>query len=179
MSDYKNPMDSYRRKDVWHRDGDGFLIEISRHTSASVFEYDSEGPNRWCVYAYIYPKHPHFAAFSGPDIWQDASGILPLHGGCTYLEYPMYDGEVTSVKVGADYHHLHDERFTHYATADQAISVFEDADELFDKLQSMAAPEPVRVVTIAGLDRDPPRYCSFCFEADCGGECSGDGLMGG
>ena len=41
------------------------------------------------------------------------------------------------------------------------------------------APEPLRVVTIAGVDRDPPRYCSFCFEADCGGECSGDGLMGG
>ncbi|PRF54660.1 hypothetical protein C6Q15_28260 [Burkholderia multivorans] len=79
--------------------------------------------------------------------------MLPLHGGCTLLEYPMYDGKIASVKVGADYHHLHDTRFTHYATADEARLVFEDADELFDKLQSMAAPEPVRHVTIAGVDR--------------------------
>ncbi|MCW3676250.1 hypothetical protein [Burkholderia cenocepacia] len=142
---------AYRHKDVFHRDGKGFLIEVSRHTSPVMHEFDSEGPNRWCVYAYIYPSHPHFASFSGPNIWQDATTVLPLHGGCTLLEYPMYDGKVTSVKVGADYHHLHDTRFTHYATADEARLVFEDADELFDKLQSMAAPEPVRVVTIAGV----------------------------
>ncbi|PRF08632.1 hypothetical protein C6Q07_11055 [Burkholderia multivorans] len=118
-----------------------------------MHEFDSEGPHRWCVYAYIYPSHPHFASFSGPNIWQDATTVLPLHGGCTLLEYPMYDGKIASVKVGADYHHLHDTRFTHYATADEARLVFEDADELFDKLQSMAAPEPVRHVTIAGVDR--------------------------
>lgn len=45
-------------------------------------------------------------------------------------------------------------------------------------LPAEEAPEPVRHVTIAGVDRDPPRYCSFCFEADCNGECSGDGAMG-
>ncbi|HDR9834681.1 TPA: hypothetical protein QDC51_001445 [Burkholderia multivorans] len=40
------------------------------------------------------------------------------------------------------------------------------------------APVPVRHFTIAGVDRDAPRRCSFCFEADCNGECSGDGAMG-
>lgn len=138
MSDYKNPMDGFRHKDIWHRGGKGFLIEVSRHASFSTLEYDSEGAHRWCVYAYIYPAHPHFAAFNGKDLWQDATRVLPLHGGCSYVDYPMYDGKVTSVKVGADYHHLHDEHFTHCATADQAISVFDDANELFDKLQSMA-----------------------------------------
>ncbi|UVE55279.1 hypothetical protein [Burkholderia sp. EMB26] len=51
-------------------------------------------------------------------------------------------------------------------------------DTALIKAGRKAAPEPVRVVTIAGVDRDPPRYCSFCFEADCNGECSGDGAMG-
>ncbi|AVR10271.1 hypothetical protein BTP_2363 [Burkholderia thailandensis Phuket 4W-1] len=52
-------------------------------------------------------------------------------------------------------------------------------DAALIKAGRKAAPTAVRHVTIAGADRDPPRYCSFCFEADCGGECSGDGLMGG
>ncbi|OMT68751.1 hypothetical protein AQ764_14330 [Burkholderia pseudomallei] len=52
-------------------------------------------------------------------------------------------------------------------------------DAALIKAGRKAALTTVRHVTIAGVDRDPPRYCSFCFEADCGGECSGDGLMGG
>ncbi|AET91057.1 hypothetical protein BYI23_B004500 [Burkholderia sp. YI23] len=97
-----------------------------------------EGPHRWAVYAYIYPKHPHFSAFSGANLWQEATAVLHLHGSCSYLEYPMYDGKVTSVKVGADYHHLHDDRFTYYATQAEAREVFKDADELFAQLQTRA-----------------------------------------
>ncbi|AOI76084.1 hypothetical protein [Burkholderia sp. NRF60-BP8] len=51
-------------------------------------------------------------------------------------------------------------------------------DAALIKAGRKAAPTAVRHVTIAGVDRDPPRYCSFCFEADCNGECSGDGAMG-
>ncbi|MDR8920511.1 hypothetical protein [Burkholderia multivorans] len=51
-------------------------------------------------------------------------------------------------------------------------------DAALIKAGRKAAPTAVRHVTIAGVDRDPPKYCSFCFEADCNGECSGDGAMG-
>lgn len=135
MSEIKHTPDNWRHVDVWHRKGKDFLIEIRRH-SAHVAEFESEGPNRWCVYAYIYPKHPHFAAFSGSSIFQDAGAQLHFHRGPSYLEYPMYEGKVTSVKVGADYHHLHDERFTHYVTAADAREVFDDAEELFLQLQT-------------------------------------------
>ena len=111
-----------------------FAIEISRHYGTQD-EY--EGPHRWAVYAYVYPSHPHFGKFDGPNLWQDATQVLPLHGGCSYLDYPVHDGKVTCVKVGADYHHLHDD-FTHCATADEAYRVFRDADELFDALMAMA-----------------------------------------
>lgn len=131
MSESKQQWD---HKDVWRRRGKDFMVEISRHSSGLSREYDSEGPNRWCVYAYIYPQHPHFAKFDGPQMWQDAASMLILHGGPSLLEYPMYEGRVTSVKVGCDYHHLHDVRFTHMATAEEARRVFDDADELFDQL---------------------------------------------
>lgn len=131
---------NWRHKDLWHRRGKNFLIEISRHPE-QVPEWETEGPNRWAVYAYIYPTHPHFAAFSGPAIYQDATAALHLHAGCSLLEYPMYDGKVTSVKVGADYHHLHDEHFTYCATPAEAYRVFADADQLFEQLQRLAATD--------------------------------------
>lgn len=124
----------WEHKDKWHRHGKNFLVEVSRH-NGTADHYD--GPNRWAVYAYIYPQHPHFAKFEGPRMWQEAATSLPFHGGPSLLEYPMYEGKVTSVKVGSDYHHLHDD-FTHYATKDEAYAVFADADELFDWLQAKA-----------------------------------------
>ena len=121
------------KKDEWRKRGLDFMVTVSRHNSTSS-DFD-EGPNRWAVYAYIYPAHPHFAKFDGPRIYQDAANEMPLHCGASLLNYPMYDNKVTSVQVGADYHHLHDD-FTHYATQDDAREVFADADRLFDWLQS-------------------------------------------
>jgi hypothetical protein len=136
MSEIKDAPEGWDHKDVWRRRGKDFLIEVTRHSVDFVDHW--EGPNRWAVYAYIYPKHPHFGVFDGPHIWQDATSVLHLHGGCSFLEYPMYDGKVTSVKVGADYHHLHDDRFTNYATPAEAHEVFSDANELFEQLQNRA-----------------------------------------
>lgn len=129
-------MSDWDHKDVWRRPGKDFSIEITRH-SARIMD-DWEGPHRWAVYAYIYPKNPHFSAFEGPQMFQDAASMLHLHCGPSLLQYPMYEGKVTSVKVGADYHHLHDERFSHYATKDDAYEVFKDAEELFEQLQTRA-----------------------------------------
>lgn len=133
-------MSDWKHKDMWTREGKNFIVQVSRH-SVNVEDpacYDSDHGQRWCVYAYIYPKHPHFAKFEGPNIWQDATSIMPLHAGCSLLKYPMYDGKVTSVHVGCDYNHLHDERFTQMKTQADAYSIFRDADELYDWLQERA-----------------------------------------
>lgn len=129
-------MNNWRHKDMWSMDGKNFMVLVSRH-SEPVREasacFDSEGPHRWCVYAYVYPKHPHFAAFNGTEeMWQDAATQMPLHGGPSLCRKHL-DGktaEVTSYQVGADYHHLHDWQYTEYATQDDARSVFADAEEL-------------------------------------------------
>ena len=132
---------AWRRKEIWSRDGKNFLVQISRHgESRSEDDYSPEGPHRWCVYAYIYPKHPRFAKFEGSAMWQAAATALPMHGGPSLLTLHYGDdGKVLSVQVGCDYNHLHDDGYTHLATAEQAWSVFNDADELFDYLQSEAS----------------------------------------
>lgn len=125
---------NWKHKDEWKLFGKNYLVAITRHTESA---FAGDGEHRWCVYAYIYPKHPHFSNFSGADMWQDSATCLPLHGGPTYLEYPMYNGEVTSVKVGCDYNHLHDTYFTHCATKEEAYEVFEDAEILYNFLKRL------------------------------------------
>lgn len=75
-------------KDLWRKRGADFLVEVSRHSEPVREEsgcFDAEGPHRWCVYAYVYPKHPHFANFDGTDrMSQDAASALPLHGGPSF-----------------------------------------------------------------------------------------------
>ena len=122
---------NWRHKDIWTRDGENFIVQVSRHSVMSINEYDSTGPHRWCVYAYIYPEHQSFASFDGPNMWQHAATRLPFHGGPSLLRWHYDDDrKPTSVQVGADYCHLHDDRFTHMATNDDARTVFADADEL-------------------------------------------------
>jgi len=125
----------WRHSESWRMSGRDFMIEVNRHEGRVCI---GEGPNRWCVYAYIYPPHPYFASFNGPDMFQDAACRLPLHCGPSLLEYPMYDGKVTCVRVGCDYSHLHDSTFTHMATREDAYSVFADAQELHDYLSAKA-----------------------------------------
>lgn len=133
-------MTNYRKTEDWKREGKGFLVVVNHYTSPMREEpacYDSEGPHRWCVYAYIYPSHPHFVAFDGAEtMWQPAASMMPLHGGPSLLrvhtKHP--DHAVTSYQVGADYHHLHDTAYTRMANEQEAFSVFADADELFDWL---------------------------------------------
>jgi hypothetical protein len=122
---------NWEHKDEWHSHGKDFLIVVKHHTVVVHESNYYEGPHRWCVYAYIYPKHPHFAKFDGPDMWQDAAAEMPLHGGPSLLRWHRGDdGKPTSVQVGADYNHLHDDYFTQYSTADDAREVFIDAERL-------------------------------------------------
>lgn len=105
--------------------------------------YDrNDGGHRWFVYGYVYPKHPLFAKFDGDSLWQAATDDLPLHGGCTYLHYHRDgDGKVVSIQFGADYRHLHDDRFSYAEEFDGDVK--NDAEGLFERLSQMtevAAP---------------------------------------
>jgi len=119
---------------TWRRRYDHFLIEVVRRTRPprKTDDFcDERGPYLWNVYAYIYPPHWHFASFDGDKHWQPATDVMPLHGGCTYLEYHLRPGEtglvVSAVQVGCDYSHLHDDRHTHDA---DGVEPFRDAKAL-------------------------------------------------
>lgn len=76
-------------------------------------------------------------------MYQDAATELPLHAGPSFLQcHTDGNGVTTSVQVGADYNHLHDDHFTHYATAEDAMSVFLDADDLAKFLAAESTPDP-------------------------------------
>jgi len=144
-------MKEWNRKDTWKRMGKNFLVKIDRHNveipSDLPMCFDSEGGNRWCVYAYIYPKHPLFSKIE-PDggMFQDSTSNLPLHCGASYFEPHYYLNheskkvELTSFQIGADYNHLHDTHYTRMETREEAYQVFADAEELFDYLSTTANP---------------------------------------
>lgn len=125
--------------------GEGFLIEVVRNTSEYQYEGSSEGPNRWNVYAYIYPSHPHFNAFSGESLFQDAAMKLEFHCGPSYVRpYSEQGKPIHCWQVGSDYNHLHDDRFTHMSTKEEATEVFYDAESLFEQLTNMIAKDEAR-----------------------------------
>jgi hypothetical protein len=125
---------NWRHKDVWSSRGNNFCVEVSRHEVLS----DADGPHRWCVYAYIYPQHKHFAKFDGFDFWQDATGVLECHSYVSLLKYNRDEDEkVASVQVGWDYNHDGDSRYTHLATKEDAFMVFGDALRLYEQLAEL------------------------------------------
>jgi hypothetical protein len=121
-------------KDIWTRREKSFCVQVSRH-EVSSYPFEELGPNRWCIYAYIYPSHSYFLKFKGTDLWQEATLTMPLHGGCSFLEWKEHDKQITSIQVGADYNHLHDRDYTFFATKEEAVSVFIDAEELIEWLE--------------------------------------------
>lgn len=129
-------------KDEWRLNGEQFTITVCRHTSPSIPSLPSlpslqsnEGVHRWTVYAYIYPKHWYFDKFNKSSIiFDDVCTNLPLHGGPTFLEFHRGLDAVNSVQVGCDYNHYDDEYYTHLATFEDAKSIFNDAQELFNWL---------------------------------------------
>jgi len=129
---------NWQHRDVWTRQTQHFTVQVERREveqADSAFEV--LGPNRWNVYVYIYPTHPHFHKFDGPSWGQEAILEMPLHGGCTFLKYhkDALNGEVTGIQVGCDYNHDGDARYTHHATPADGIKQFRDADELFAWLE--------------------------------------------
>lgn len=136
-------MNTWNHKDSWQNRGKNFMVEVYHYTevqSELSMVYCDSGPHRWNVYAYIYPKHPHFDKFDrGDGMWQGAASMLDFHGGPTFLAFPQFNDEVTCVKVGCDYNHLHDSYYTRLETCEDAEDVFADAQRLFDRLEAMEA----------------------------------------
>jgi hypothetical protein len=132
-------MNEWKERRLWYRSGANFVVEVSLHTvEQSEFDLGRLGEYRWCVYAYIYPTHPHFAKFDAEGMFQPAANDMPLHGGpCYFQQLRGGDGpEVTAIKVGCDYNHIYDERYSFMPNKEAAGSVFMDADELFRWLEN-------------------------------------------
>jgi hypothetical protein len=127
----------WKHKDEWHQRADKFLVVVKHYTEKPFDLYP--GVHRWNVYAYIYPKHKLFGEFKGSELFQSSASALPLHGGASLLTWHYDDdGKPTIVQVGSDYLHLYDDRFSEYATPEDAYEVFEDAEKLFDYLARKA-----------------------------------------
>lgn len=123
--------DDWRHAQKWKKEGSDFLVEVSLHQADLVRD---GGPNRWCVYAYIYPAHPLFGEFKGGGFFQEAACKLPLHCYCSFLTYHRNESDVTSIQVGADYGHIDDWAYTLESTPEEASGVFRDALRLFEFL---------------------------------------------
>lgn len=132
---------NYRKSENWKREGKGFMVMVNHYTEPQREEaacFDSEGPHRWCVYAYVYPSHPHFAAFDGTEtMWQGAATMMPGHSYPSFLRIhtKQPDNAVCSYQVGWDYNHHGDWEYTRLANEHEAFGVFADADQLFDWLR--------------------------------------------
>lgn len=135
----RSALPEWAPKREWWLTGSDFLVVVKHH----INKY-SENPgdqNRWNVYAYVYPKHWHFPAFSGESLFQDAACALPLHAGPSFCRIHRDEKGVTAYQVGSDYDHLHDERFREETPEDHFPNgtVFQDAKRLVDWLASPQA----------------------------------------
>ena len=128
-------LNSWDAVQEWHRRGENFLIVVRRSIVLDPNSIFFSGPNRWCVYAYIYPEHPIFSSFEGEDVRQTATSLLPLHHRASQLRWHFnFKKMPCSIQVGADYSHHRDDRFATFETPESAWEVFQDAEKLFDHL---------------------------------------------
>lgn len=144
-------MIGYKKKEVWMRRSDKFLVEVV-HWNTFSDEEEMERFNKymreiginkdgtgekWNVYCYIYKNHPLFGKLTKEDYEYDYPFNL-FHGGCTYCNW-VYDsvGNALLKKYGSDYTHAYDERFGFYKTEEEAHEVFEDANKLYHALLVM------------------------------------------
>lgn len=123
-------MSKYDKIEHWVRRGRTFAVEVRHH----ICTLELHGIHRWCVYVFLYPTHAKFREAMEPEFAVCSLPNAPLHRGATFRRTHLNeDGtDIVSVEVGADYNHLHDERFTWMATPEDAREVFADADALFD-----------------------------------------------
>lgn len=117
----------WHHKDIWT-----YRASTRTHVIEVVRWTDHHHRNRWNVYVYVYPAHPLFSRIDQAGYAkQAATAAMPLHGGPTSLRvHRRADGDVTSIEVGCDYSHLHDDQYYVAYTRDHAGQVFRDAEQL-------------------------------------------------
>lgn len=130
----------YKRITHWKREGQDFRVEVA-HWTRKPYDTTEYGENHWNVYVYFYPNHPYFCSFDGNDMFQDAAIDVPLHGGVSLLQNITVNGSPTSVCVGCDYGHLHDDHFSRISKPAEAAEVFRDADQLYEWCADRARSE--------------------------------------
>lgn len=122
-----NFLEGWKPKLEWKKQGKDFLVSVSKHLSF-------DGDNLWCVYLYVYPKHPAFARFNREGgMWDQPH--FDCHSYVSYFQ-PHVDpktGEVVSYQLGWDYNHDGDSYYTSLETAEDAASVFYDAQRLYEQ----------------------------------------------
>lgn len=129
--------DGWNHKDEWRRSGQGFMVVVSRHHFGDG--EISEDENRWCVYAYVYPKHRIFDRLDKADnagVLRDCCGLYCHSYVSLYRVHRDESGTVQSVQIGWDYNHDGDE-FSTRKTPGEASVVFWHASRLFDQLDEM------------------------------------------
>lgn len=109
--------DPWTKVDKWRQRFDTFCVEISRHSTGD--------DNKWCIYLYVYKTSPLHALITTDDWWQDCLNELPLHCGVSFFERMN-----ACIKIGCDYNHLHDDHCLQWATREDALRVFLDAETL-------------------------------------------------
>ena len=122
---------NWNYKEVWTKQSDTFCVSVE-HFAVEVDErwMRNDGGNRWCVYVYIYPKHPLFKTIIEGEMFQDALIDFPLHCGCSFIKSHRSNKAITSHQIGCDYNHCDDERYTMYSSKEDASGVFYDAEQL-------------------------------------------------
>ena len=100
-------------KRIWSLREDTHCVEISCH------EVDADrdlGPYRWAMYCYIYPHHPLFprvCTIQDPwytdDVLRAVLCTIPGHSYCSFYEACQRSGRTTSIKIGWDFNHLHED----------------------------------------------------------------------
>lgn len=122
----------WRHKDVWAYRTKSFCVEVSRHSETRL---DGEVENLWCIYAYVWEKHPAFKLFNrhaGP--FEQPSFDVHSYPSF-YRPHINKEGGITSHQIGWDYNHDGDSHYLELTTKDQAGSVFWDAQNLIKQLE--------------------------------------------
>ncbi len=128
-------MINWSKSKVWQTKAKNFSIEIIRRNHIQTINPYDEGIYRWFLYIYIFKKHYLFKKIDiNKCIYKQLElSKIPFHGGFTYFEFIKVESNNNHdyFKIGADYQHYRDERFSF---DNHSSEVFEDARILYEYL---------------------------------------------
>ena len=133
---------------TWIEKGEGFSVEVKRwynppskfSLESDIFDDEDNGPWRWNVYAYIFPKHPIFKEIESDSLFEIGEIAEYFHWGISYHDWKRNEDSITCKQLGSDYGHLHDR----YRLVDNIDNTpcKRDAERLFKYLSDFVSPPP-------------------------------------